>query len=114
MSSVKLNATGLRWVGELADFHFTIKYRPGTVNTNADALSRLWPDIDNYLDSCTEEVTMDTLQAVESSILEQQESNINWITALTMSPNVLEDLLRSSLLLGTLSMYLKIHRKCSQ
>ena len=29
LSSAKLNATGLRWIGELADFNFTNHYRPG-------------------------------------------------------------------------------------
>jgi hypothetical protein len=71
LSSTKLNATGLRWVGELADFNFTIKYRPGKVNTDADALSRLLPNVDSYMEMCTEEIAIiDTLQAVESSILE--------------------------------------------
>lgn len=28
------------WVGELADFNFDIKYRPGKANTDADILSR--------------------------------------------------------------------------
>ena len=37
---------------------------------------------------------MDTLQAVESSILKQQEGNINWITALLTSPNVLKEQLK--------------------
>ena len=32
LSSAKLNATGLQWVGELADFHFNIKYCPGSVH----------------------------------------------------------------------------------
>ena len=32
LSSAKLNATGLRWIGELADFNFTIRYRPGKTN----------------------------------------------------------------------------------
>lgn len=39
LSSAKLNATGLRWVGELADFNFTIHYRPGKANIDADTLS---------------------------------------------------------------------------
>ena len=34
---------------------------------------------------------MDTLQAVESSILEQQASNISWITAFTTNQDVLEE-----------------------
>ena len=29
LSSAKLNATDLRWIGELADFNFSIRYRPG-------------------------------------------------------------------------------------
>ena len=41
LSSAKLNATSLRWIGELADFNFTIRYRPGKANTGADTLSRL-------------------------------------------------------------------------
>ena len=34
LSSAKLNATGLRWVGELADLNFNIKYRPGKANAD--------------------------------------------------------------------------------
>lgn len=96
LSSAKLSATGLRWVKELADLYFTIKYRPGKVNTDTDELSRLLPDVDNYLDSCTESVTFGTLQAMKSSILGLREGNINWITALTMSLNVLEKTLNKS------------------
>ena len=40
-SSAKLNATGLRWVGELADYHFTIRCCPGKTNIDADTMSRL-------------------------------------------------------------------------
>ncbi len=29
LSTARLNAVGQRWVGELADFHFDIRYRPG-------------------------------------------------------------------------------------
>ena len=41
LSSAKLNATGLCWIGELADFNFNIKYPPGTVHRDADTLSRI-------------------------------------------------------------------------
>ena len=44
LMSGKLNATGLRWVGELADFNFEIRYRPGKSNTDADSLSRIPAD----------------------------------------------------------------------
>lgn len=40
LSTAKLNAVEHRWVGQLADFHFDIKYRPGKVNIDADVLSR--------------------------------------------------------------------------
>ena len=38
LTSAKLNTTGLRWVSELADNNFTIKYRLGKVGTDADGL----------------------------------------------------------------------------
>ena len=42
LSTAKLNATGHRWVFELADFNFKIRYRPGKENSDADYyLSRL-------------------------------------------------------------------------
>ena len=41
LSKCKLKAVEQRWVSELANFNFSIKYRAGKQNTNADALSRL-------------------------------------------------------------------------
>ena len=35
-TSAKLNATTQRWLNELSDFNFIIKYRPGKTNTDAD------------------------------------------------------------------------------
>ncbi len=40
LSSAKLNATGLRWVAQLSDYLFDIKYKPGKLNIDADYLSR--------------------------------------------------------------------------
>lgn len=45
MSTANITAIGHRWVGELADFRFVIKYRPGKTNIDADTLSRLPFDI---------------------------------------------------------------------
>lgn len=39
--SVKLKPEKCRWVGELSDFWFDIKYQPGRVNIDADTLSCL-------------------------------------------------------------------------
>ena len=41
LTTAKLNATGHRWVAELAQFDFCIKYRAGKENIDADKLSRL-------------------------------------------------------------------------
>lgn len=56
LSTAKLNAVGHRWVGELADFRFEVKYRPGKASADDDTLSRLPLDIDSYVDSCTKEL----------------------------------------------------------
>ena len=40
LTTAKLNATGLRWVADLANFKFKIHYRSGVKNKNADYLSR--------------------------------------------------------------------------
>lgn len=40
LSTAKLGATEQRWAAQLSAFDFTIKYRPGRTNGNADALSR--------------------------------------------------------------------------
>ena len=56
MTSAKLNATGMRWVSDLASFNFVLKYRPGKENGDADGLSRnpLPNDIDTLERECTE------------------------------------------------------------
>ncbi|XP_067309059.1 uncharacterized protein [Pseudorasbora parva] len=41
LQTAKLAAVEQRWVSQLALFDFELKYRPGTANRNADALSRL-------------------------------------------------------------------------
>ena len=40
MTTAKLNATGMRWVNELSEYHFTLKYKPGKNAADADGLSR--------------------------------------------------------------------------
>ena len=41
LASAKLDATGHRWLAALSGYNFTIKYRPGINNGDADGLSRL-------------------------------------------------------------------------
>ena len=39
LTRAKLDATGQRWVASLSDYNFTIKYRSGKKNADADGLS---------------------------------------------------------------------------
>ena len=48
LTSAKLDATGHRWVAALANYNFTLYYRPGKLNADADGLSRrpqVFPDV---------------------------------------------------------------------
>ena len=46
LSSAKLDACGQRWVAKLANYNFTVTYKCGLSNVEADALSRIsWPEI---------------------------------------------------------------------
>ena len=40
MTTAKLDATGHRWLAALGAFNFSIHYRPGSRNGDADGLSR--------------------------------------------------------------------------
>lgn len=85
MSTAKLNAVGHRWVGELAEFRFNIKYRPGKMNIDADTLSRIPLDIDNYAATCTEELSQEVLHATWEGGRAAQKKDVAWIAALHTS-----------------------------
>ncbi|KAJ8015950.1 hypothetical protein DPEC_G00002020 [Dallia pectoralis] len=74
LSSAKLNTTGCRWVAELADFHFTIRYRPGKENVDADSLSRMPVNMEVMMGQCTEKLTSDCVRATTQAV-EIQESS---------------------------------------
>ena len=113
LTSVKLDACGQRWVAKLANYNFSIKYRCGVSNTEADALSRIkWPEASSEkLD--TENGCMDThvINAIltgavtKSSLIESVScstdvipteldkntsklSNINWMKEQRLDPNL--------------------------
>ena len=83
LTSAKLNATGLRWVGELADFNFEIRDRPGKLNADADSLSRLLGDFKTYMISCTEKVNPESFHASISAVQALSNGDNVWIAALT-------------------------------
>ena len=89
LTTAKLNATGQRWVSELADFNFTIKYRPGRVNVDADSLSRLPMDFATYMSGCTESIPPDQVAAAISGITNQEEEHTTWISAVASTEKIL-------------------------
>ena len=64
LTSAKLNAVALRWVNDLADYQFTIKYRAGKSNTDADYLSRRPLNLEELKQFCKETLDPSCLDAV--------------------------------------------------
>ena len=61
LTSARLDGTRHRWVAELADYHFEIRYKPGRLNGDADGLSRMPFEPNEH--EHTENVTTTVLQA---------------------------------------------------
>ena len=85
MNAAKLNATGMRWVSELADFNFKVKYKPGKTSQDCDYLLR--NPVENKFSSYTEETDLDNLKILVNSI-----SNVEntWLTVTAKQPKILE------------------------
>lgn len=82
MSTAKLNAVGHRWLGQLADFHFEIRYKPGILNTDADTLS-CWPlDIEAYMDQCSQMLPEEAVHATWEETRAAQQRDVAWVAAL--------------------------------
>ena len=96
LSTAKLSSTGHRWVSELADYNFEIKYRPGKVNKDADTLSRIPLDINQYISTCTQETSQEVISATLSGVKALQNGDTVWITAVSDRTDALN--LDSSLL----------------
>ena len=79
LSTAKLNATGHRWVGELSEFDFSIKYRPGKSNADADGLSRMPLDINVFMTQCTEEVGQEVFSATVQGVRVQGDTPPVWV-----------------------------------
>ena len=113
LTSAKLDACDQRWVAKLANYNFSIKYRCGVSNTEADALSRIkWPealsdnvDIEN---GCMDTHVINAIltgAVTKSSLIESVScsakvipteldrdtgklSDINWIKEQRLDPNL--------------------------
>ncbi|CAB4023619.1 Hypothetical predicted protein, partial [Paramuricea clavata] len=85
----KLKGVGPKTVGELSDFNFNIKYRPGASNTDADSLSRLPGYFEQYMASCTQAVSQEELGATITSICAQGNGDVTWLSSLTTDQSLL-------------------------
>ena len=91
LTTARLNATGHRWVAELSEFKFDIKYRPGHSNRDADALSRMPVNFTSYMDSCTNNITLDQIKAGIDGISAQATGDAIWISAVTLDGSLVEN-----------------------
>ena len=68
ITTAKLNATGIRWVGELAEYNFSIHYRPEKNYGDADGLSRMPLKMDERITECTEHLDQNVLHATVQAL----------------------------------------------
>ena len=89
LSAQKMEGRLCRWALALQEFDFEIKYRRGSTNTNADALSRIPPNLCAFTQVCPELAVEDVRRAQQSdktlqqiwqylSVQKKQTSNQDW------------------------------------
>ena len=84
LTTAKLDACGQRWVAKLANYNFTIQYRSGWSNVEADALSRIsWPKVLDGTDTIDVE-NMDT--HIVNAIIAGAQSKSSLIESISSSP----------------------------
>ena len=99
MKTAKLNSTGFRWMSELSNYNFVVKYRPGKLHTDVDVLSRLILDESKIY----QKYSQTTLPA-ECNILHRSLKQ-NWISAITVDPVGYEKKLGDCLIFDNLQQF---------
>ena len=91
LTSAKLDACGQRWVAKLANYNFTIRYKCGQSNVEADALSRIsWPKVlSNHEDLDVDLECMDT--HVVNAVLTGSKSKSSLIESISCNSKVIPD-----------------------
>ena len=90
LTTAKLNATGYRWVAALADFNFSVKYRPGHANIDADFHSRMPTNIENFIKECTEGTPKDDIQWTINAINANKKHDIGWVAFVSGDAEVIQ------------------------
>ncbi|KAK2899313.1 hypothetical protein Q8A73_012442 [Channa argus] len=91
LTTAKLNVTTYRWVAELADFQFSIKYRPGRANNDADGLSRMPFDMEQYMETCTQVIMPEVMNSVTQAVPVQCQTTEPWLCPAIISTVVTEN-----------------------
>ena len=87
LTTAKLDACGQRWVAKLANYNFTIQYRSGQSNVEADAHSRIsWPKVLDGTDTVDVE-NMDT--HIVNAIIAGARSKSSLIESISSSPEII-------------------------
>ena len=80
MTTARLNSTGFRWMSELSNYNFVVKYRPGKVQTDVDVLSRLILDESKIYQKYNETTSPAEFNMLYKSLKQ------NWILSITVDP----------------------------
>ena len=83
LTTARLNATALRWVGELADFKVRIHYGPGKSNGDAETLSRSPLDMTKYISPWTEKSSPKEINAVINAATLGSSGDTAWINSIS-------------------------------
>ena len=91
LTSAKLDAYGQRWIAKLANYNFTIRYRCGQNNVQADALSRIsWPKVlSNHEDLDVDLECTDT--HIVNAVLTGSKSRSSLIESISCSSKIIPD-----------------------
>ena len=91
MSTCKVNATGQRWVNELASYNFAIHYKPGVQNIVADTLSRFPYEQLNCRQSFTQTCSTEEVKAILDGAVNQSLNNETWIPTVNLINTTFND-----------------------
>ena len=78
-TSCKVNATGQRWVNELASFNFAIHYKQGSQDHIVDNLSRFSIHKDNSISEYSDLCDAGEVKSILDAAVNQQENNESWV-----------------------------------
>lgn len=78
-TSSELNATGQRWINELANYNFSIHYKRGVDNPVASCLNRSPVDISDFIDNCEVECNVEEVEAILDGSVNQGYGEETWV-----------------------------------